>query len=352
MTWWTQLGTVVHPDPHVRRRGRLLALVLLAMLALAVVFIPVTLFGPAPLMGVITIGASISIFASGLVLTHRGLVTAAGWLFVLTVVLAIVATAGFGASSPSVFFLILVVITASLVLPLAQIWWALLAALSGIVVALLLKPSLFTEPEQLNTLIFAALLLVSSTFLAFLGAREMEQALLVAETNARTAVEAQARAEKQAGELVIQAEALHHTEEQLHTLVATLETPMVALANGVLLAPLIGTIDSRRAQTLTERLLRDIATQRVQVLILDVGGVTLIDTAVAHTLIKITQAVRLLGCRVVLTGVAPAVALTLTHLGTDLGGIETARSPQEVLADRALAGAEASGSWTTRVWHN
>jgi rsbT co-antagonist protein RsbR len=112
----------------------------------------------------------------------------------------------------------------------------------------------------------------------------------------------------------------------------------VTLADGVLLAPLIGTIDSRRAQTLTERLLRDIATQRVQLLILDIAGVTLIDIAVAHTLIQITEAVRLLGCRVVLTGVAPTVALTLTHLGTDLGGMETARSPQEVLASRAVAG--------------
>lgn len=343
MTWWTQLITVAHPDPHTRRRGRLLAMVLLALLVLAVVFIPVSLFGPTPLLSMITIGACIALFATSLALTHRGMVTGAGWLFILTVVLAITVSTGFGSPIPSVFFLVLAVITASLVLPPAQSWWVMLVAFGGMGTAAVLRPSLFAEPEQLTTLIFAALLLIAATFLAVLGARAMEQALLVSESNARTATAAQGQAEEQAREVAIQAKALRRAEEQLHALVATLETPTVALADGVLLAPLIGTIDSRRAQTLTDRLLRDIAARRVQLLILDIAGVSLIDTAVAHTLIQITQAVRLLGARVVLTGVAPTVAVTLTHLGTDLGGMETARSPQEVLAARTPA---ANGSRT------
>ena len=45
---------------------------------------------------------------------------------------------------------------------------------------------------------------------------------------------------------------------------------------------------------------------------------------------------RLLGCKVVLTGIAPEVAITLTSLGAKLEGIETARSPQEVLAARTV----------------
>lgn len=332
MALWTQLITVAHPDPHVRRRGRLLAVVILAFLGLAVIFIPVTMFGPRPLLGVITIGACVGVFAGSLILNYRGLVSAAGWLFILTMILAITVSTALGGPVISLFFLVLAVTASSLVLPPMQSWGVMLAALVSMVIAALIRPSLFTVPEQLNTLIYAALLLLSSTLLGFLGARGMEQALLVSETNARTAGDAQARAEGQARDLAVQAETLRRTEEQLHTLVATLETPTVALANGVLLTPLIGAIDSRRAQTLTDRLLRDIAAQNVRLLILDVAGVTLIDTAVAHTLIQITRAVRLLGCRVVLTGVAPKVASTLTHLGTSLDGMETARSPREVLA--------------------
>lgn len=335
MDWWTQRITVAHPDPHTRRRGRLLTVILLAILVLAAVFIPVTLFGPTPLLSIGIIAACITVFVTCLALARRGLVTAAGWLFVLTVIGAIAASVASGGLISSVFFLVLAVIVASLVLPPLQTWWILLVALGGTGAAALFRPDVLGDFVSVNALIYCALLLVVATFLAFLGARAMEQALMTAEVSAHDATLAQRRAEEQAQTLVVQAEMLHHTEQQLQDLVATLEIPTVALAEGVLLAPLIGTIDSRRAQRLTERLLHDVATQRVRLLILDSAGVTVIDTAVAHTLIQITQAVRLLGCRVVLTSVAPTIALTLTHLGTDLGGIETARSPQEVLASLA-----------------
>ncbi|KAB8333727.1 hypothetical protein SD80_011700 [Scytonema tolypothrichoides VB-61278] len=86
MTWWKQLTTVAHPNPHIRRRGRLLSIVLIAVLILAIVFIPVTLFGPTPVLGIITIAVSIAIFIACLVLAHRGRVNATGWLFVLMVI--------------------------------------------------------------------------------------------------------------------------------------------------------------------------------------------------------------------------------------------------------------------------
>jgi anti-anti-sigma regulatory factor len=75
----------------------------------------------------------------------------------------------------------------------------------------------------------------------------------------------------------------------------------------------------------------------VNLLIIDIAGVTLVDTAVAKALIQTIQAVRLLGCEVVLTGITATVATTLTHLGIALDGVQTLRSPQDVLM--TLAGA-------------
>lgn len=335
MTWWSRLTTVAHGDPYVRRRGRLLAIVLLALIVLAIVFIPVVLFGPTPALSVGIIVVCVASFAGMLVLARRGRVTLAGWLFALVVTAAVTVNLVMGGTLDASFFLVLGILTASLVLPPGQIWWVLLTTLGSTGAVALLRPGVVGNVEYLITLIFAALLQVASAVLSALGAQAIEQALHTAEANAREATLAQVQATAQAKDLAAQAEALRRAEGQLHSLVATLETPTVALADGVLLAPLIGTIDTRRAQNLTERLLRDVAAQRVRLLVLELGGVTLIDTAVAQTLVQIAQAVRLLGCRVVLTGVAPAVAITLTHLGADLGGVETARSPQEVLAARA-----------------
>lgn len=99
----------------------------------------------------------------------------------------------------------------------------------------------------------------------------------------------------------------------------------------MLLAPLVGGIDSRRASKITSRLLELVYERRVNLVILDVAGVPVIDTAVANALTQTVRALRLLGCRVTLTGISSQVALTLTHIGIELHELEVAASPQEAL---------------------
>ncbi len=340
MSWLSNLVDIPHSDPHLRRRGRLLAMILLAMIILAIVLMPVSVITPAPLVGLSITGICLAIFVANLVMVHRGAVTSAGWIFTLTVIGGVAASVAMGAALTSVFFLVLAIITVALVLPPIQIWWAMLIALGATGVATLFEPQVLSDPTGQYTLIHGLLVVVISTFLSALGAQATETALQAAEANAKAAAEAQARAESQARDLSAQTEALQRAEQRLQDLVATLETPTVPLVEGILLAPLVGSIDSRRAQTLTDRLLRDITAQRVQLLILDIAGVSLMDTAVAQSLVRIAQAVRLLGCRVVLTGIVPEVAMTLTQLGTDLGGLQSFRSPQEVLASLAELGVE------------
>jgi anti-anti-sigma regulatory factor len=163
----------------------------------------------------------------------------------------------------------------------------------------------------------------------------VEIALRDARTNATIADEARQLAEQRAHENAAQAQQLlEQNEQQQHllALVDTLETPIVTLADGVILAPVVGILDNRRAFRLTDRLLQHVHTKRAHLVVLDIAGVPLVDTTVAHAIHQTTQSLRLLGCNVVITGVSAHVAMTLAQLGVDFSGVRTARSPQEVLA--------------------
>lgn len=104
---------------------------------------------------------------------------------------------------------------------------------------------------------------------------------------------------------------------------AELSTPLIPVADGVLVMPLIGAVDDARAQMIMEALLAGVARERARAVILDITGVHTIDSHVADALLRAARAVRLLGAETVLTGVGPAVAQTLVQLGVDLGGLVT-----------------------------
>lgn len=97
--------------------------------------------------------------------------------------------------------------------------------------------------------------------------------------------------------------------------------PVVQVWQGILLVPLIGVLDSMRTQQLMERLLQRVTETASPVALLDITGVPTIDTQTAQHLIETISAVRLLGAEVILTGVRPAIAQSLVHLGIDLSGV-------------------------------
>lgn len=102
-----------------------------------------------------------------------------------------------------------------------------------------------------------------------------------------------------------------------------LSTPLIPISDHVVVMPLIGTMDSQRAAQVLETLLEGVSVRRASVAILDITGVSVVDTHVANALLQAAKAVRLLGAEVVLTGIRPDVALTLVGLGLDLTGIVT-----------------------------
>jgi PAS domain S-box-containing protein len=105
-----------------------------------------------------------------------------------------------------------------------------------------------------------------------------------------------------------------------------ISTPVMQVWEGVLVAPLIGTLDSQRTQQFMERLLQRIVATNSPMALVDVTGVPTIDTQTAKHLIDTISAVRLLGAQVILTGIRPAIAQALVHLGVDLSGITTRSS--------------------------
>jgi len=118
-------------------------------------------------------------------------------------------------------------------------------------------------------------------------------------------------------------------EEQLRQQsreIMELSTPVMQVWQGVVVAPLIGSLDSQRTQQFMERLLDRIVETNSSMALVDIMGVPTIDTQTAQHLIETISAVRLLGAQVVLTGVRPAIAQTLVHLGIDLSNITTRAS--------------------------
>lgn len=111
-----------------------------------------------------------------------------------------------------------------------------------------------------------------------------------------------------------------------------LSTPLLPIAAGVVLVPLIGTIDSGRANLVMETLLDGVARFNARLAILDITGVPVVDTHVAQALISAAQAVKLLGAKVILTGIKPQIAQTLVELGIDLRGIATRATLQDGVA--------------------
>ncbi len=157
-------------------------------------------------------------------------------------------------------------------------------------------------------------------------------ALLVTNTCLSLLAEGLAAAEQQ--EVIDQRQAIQRSlertiqeqqnqEGQLRMVIQELSTPILPIYAGMLVLPLVGSIDSRRSQDITEQLLMTIAERQAEMVIIDITGVPVIDTEVANHLLMTTRAVRLLGAQVLLVGISAEIAQTIVQLGVALEDIVT-----------------------------
>lgn len=128
-----------------------------------------------------------------------------------------------------------------------------------------------------------------------------------------------------------QREHLLQSLEREHRLVRELSTPILRVGERVLLLPLMGLLDDRRANFITDALLKGIRDERARTVVLDLTGVGEMYRQAADWLIGLVYAARLLGSEVILTGVSTEVAQTLVSLGTDLSRLSVAGDLQSGL---------------------
>lgn len=110
-----------------------------------------------------------------------------------------------------------------------------------------------------------------------------------------------------------------------------MSTPIAALWEGILMLPIVGILDSRRAEDIMQRMLEQVAEKQATVFILDISGVAVVDTAVANHLIRMTKAARLMGCETIVSGLSPSVARTIVELGIEVGEMRTTGNLRDAL---------------------
>ncbi len=158
---------------------------------------------------------------------------------------------------------------------------------------------------------------------------EEQRAALEAENNARTQV-----MEKTLAALEAQSSDLRRASLELQNreaIIRRFNVPAIPILEGVLVLPLIGNIDSERAELVRQAVFSGIAHYRAAYVLLDITGVPVIDEHGARAIQQATQGARLLGAKLALVGVGPEVAQTIVALNMDLGEINSYASLQQGL---------------------
>ncbi|MBM7663133.1 rsbT co-antagonist protein RsbR [Bacillus mesophilus] len=117
-----------------------------------------------------------------------------------------------------------------------------------------------------------------------------------------------------------------HTVSMQKMALQELSAPLIPVFDNITVMPLIGTIDTDRARKIMENLLQGVVKHRSEVVLIDITGVPVVDTMVAHHIIQAAEAVRLVGTKCLIVGIRPEIAQTIVNLGIDLSHIITKNS--------------------------
>ncbi|WP_138419013.1 RsbT co-antagonist protein RsbRA [Aquibacillus sediminis] len=120
-----------------------------------------------------------------------------------------------------------------------------------------------------------------------------------------------------------------HTLSMQQTALKELSAPLIPVMDNITIMPLVGTIDTERAKLIMENLLDGVIKHNAEVVLMDITGVPVVDTMVAHHIIQAAEAVRLIGSQCILVGIRPEIAQTIVNLGIDLRKFPTKSSLQK-----------------------
>jgi anti-anti-sigma factor len=120
---------------------------------------------------------------------------------------------------------------------------------------------------------------------------------------------------------------------RLRQMIVRISVPLIPVAEGVLVLPLIGQIDAERANPIVEQALEAVVARQTEHLLIDITGVDMVDTFTISQLLKIARTTALLGAHCYLVGMSPEAAQTTISLGIDLESLQSYRDMQSALAD-------------------
>lgn len=121
-------------------------------------------------------------------------------------------------------------------------------------------------------------------------------------------------------------------------LIEELGTPLIPITASKAILPLVGDIDTQRAKNVLERIPEKCAEAGISHLFIDLSGVSIVDTMVAHQLFQIIQVLSLLGIKSTMTGIRPEIAQTAVQLGIDFSEIDSFSSLQQAFGKHFAAG--------------
>jgi anti-anti-sigma regulatory factor len=339
-------------NPLQRRQAGLLQIILLIIVGGCVIGMLISLLTTAMS---ITLVVSITVYILLIICMIGALIVLRSGRFTPAVALAIggviipigisLVTSGFTNAAGTLMSFTLPVTMAGLLLGRRGLLLVTAAEVAIVVIAALVQagaPSLIgfipVPPPTAATLtpIFILLIVVLSLFLDRFGtslrnaltttqAREQELETLRASLESTIAErttslqQALAAGEQRETRLALTLEDLRASQEAFRQLSA----PVIPVLRGVLVAPLIGVLDSARATELTSNVLAMVEHEHAHHVIFDITGVPLVDTHVAQVLIQTTLAVRLLGAQALLVGIRPEVAQTMVALNLDMGALRS-----------------------------
>ena len=347
-----QLMLVRTADEELRRRGRQIIIIGLGLLASALIGQVATLIFQGidqPLVPALVVIELIHVGA--IVLAQRAYVTAAALLQVsFSLITTLLTYALSNGAVVTAAFLVLTIVLANLTLRSAYVWPVVIICSLSMLATISYVP--LAQPDAVAGIATLIILYGLVGLLAFLGARSYERAyqLLMAsrreaEQSAQQLTAANSGLEQRVAERTAALEgaladvsartadlqvALSENAQQ-RAVIRALGVPVLPLARGTLVLPLVGELDSVRLQQVQEQALLAIERLHARQVILDITGVPLVDSQVAQGLMLVVSAAQLLGAQTMLVGIRPEVAQSIVGLGLDLSALRTFADLQSAL---------------------
>jgi rsbT co-antagonist protein RsbR len=358
------LSAVPFDEAMERRQAQTLQILLLSLIGAVVLDLAAILITPAPLRNRLFIIAVALIFLlcmfGALLFLRRGHLKKATTATVATLLLAIIVAitlSGLRGQQIVLLIFVLPLVLAGLLLGRRGLAITLALCLAiPLIIALLEQQDVTWVGRAPLSETFASIFALFTIIMGLLGvfldrlgtalrealaaahAREQEldrlRVTLEATVAERTTALQTALAEVQA-RADAQAQALAELEQQ-RTIVRDLSVPVIPISATTLVLPLVGALDSARLEHLQVRALQAVERRRARALVLDITGVPIVDSLVAHGLLGVVQAAQLLGAMVMLVGIRPEVAQTIVELGLPFEAVHTFSDLQAALTHSQL----------------